>query len=83
MERERGVIAVCLANRAACWLRRKQWRRALADCNRVIRSGCARPPSQQRKRLYRIGRGSACPATKRVLSVLLLACVSCDVTAAV
>lgn len=39
-EPERGDLAVCLSNRAACWLRRKQWRQALADCNRVIRSGC-------------------------------------------
>lgn len=38
-EVERGALAVCLSNRAACWLRRKQWRLALADCNRVIRSG--------------------------------------------
>ncbi len=38
---EAGALAVCLANRAAAWLRRKQWAAALADCNRVLRSGCA------------------------------------------
>ena len=37
---ESGVLAVCLSNRAAAWLRRKQWDAALADCNRVLRSGC-------------------------------------------
>jgi tetratricopeptide (TPR) repeat protein len=36
---EAGALAVCLANRAAAWLRRKQWDAALADCNRVLRSG--------------------------------------------
>ena len=37
---EAGALAVCLANRAVAWLRRKQWAAALADCNRVLRSGC-------------------------------------------
>ncbi|KAK3255530.1 hypothetical protein CYMTET_35290 [Cymbomonas tetramitiformis] len=34
-----GPLAVLLANRAACWLKRKQWQKALEDCNKVLRSG--------------------------------------------
>lgn len=36
-----ALLAACLANRAAAWLRRRQWARAMEDCNRVLRSGCA------------------------------------------
>jgi tetratricopeptide (TPR) repeat protein len=32
-------LCACLANRAACWLRRKQWAKAMADCNAVLRAG--------------------------------------------
>ena len=31
-----------MSNRAAAWLRRKRWAEALADCNAVLRGGCAR-----------------------------------------
>lgn len=34
-----AALCACLANRAACWLRRKQWSRALQDCNAVLRAG--------------------------------------------
>lgn len=32
-------LCACLANRAACWLRRKQWAKAMRDCNAVLRAG--------------------------------------------
>lgn len=34
------LLAACLSNRAAVWLRRKRWPEALADCNAVLRGGC-------------------------------------------
>ena len=36
-----GARAVYLCNRAACWLKRRRWAEARADCNDVLRSGRA------------------------------------------
>ncbi len=40
-EARADLLAACLSNRAAAWLRRKRWQEALADSNRVLRLGCA------------------------------------------
>lgn len=38
---EQAATQLCasLSNRAACWLRRKQWAKAMKDCNAVLRAG--------------------------------------------
>ena len=54
----------CLSNRAAAWLKRKRWPEALADCNAVLRDGCALPAAPHvAMALIALLPGAGAPAT--------------------